>query len=105
MRENNAYANKTWKYTYDKAGNITGKYVYAYTTGTLPSTYQDHISYGYSAGAWGDLLTNYNGTTISYDAIGNLTNWRNGILLFPFRSATPRRPCLRAKNAQKTVWR
>ena len=67
VRENNAYANKTWKYTYDKAGNITGKYVYAYTTGTLPSAYQDHISYGYSTGAWGDMLTSYNGTTISYD--------------------------------------
>ena len=76
VRENNAYANKTWKYTYDKAGNITGKYVYAYTTGTLPSTYQDHISYGYSTGAWGDMLTSYNGTTISYDAIGNPANWR-----------------------------
>ncbi|HBL84589.1 MAG TPA: hypothetical protein DDZ99_06745, partial [Clostridiales bacterium] len=26
---------------------------------------------------WGDLLTSYNGTSISYDAIGNPTNWRN----------------------------
>ncbi len=49
----------TYSYTYDDSGNITGKYVYAYTTGTLPSTYQDHISYGYSTGAWGDMLTSY----------------------------------------------
>gem|GEM_PF-6848394 len=69
----------TYSYTYDDSGNITGKYVYAYTTGTLPSAYQDHISYGYSTGAWGDMLTSYNGTTISYDTIGNPTNWRNGI--------------------------
>ena len=79
MRENNAYANKTWKYVYDKCGNIVYKDEYAYTTGTLPSTYQDHISYAYSTGAWGDMLTSYNGTTISYDAIGNPTKWRNAL--------------------------
>ena len=35
------------------------------------------LPYGYSTSAWGDLLTNYNGTAINYDAIGNPTNWRN----------------------------
>ena len=33
------------------------------------------VSYAYGNSAWGDLLTNYNGTTINYDAIGNPTNW------------------------------
>ena len=35
------------------------------------------VSYAYGNSVWGDLLTNYNGTAISYDAIGNPTNWRN----------------------------
>ncbi|MBO4452930.1 MAG: hypothetical protein J5793_03240 [Clostridia bacterium] len=33
-------------------------------------------NYGYSTGSWGDLLTNYNGTAITYDSIGNPTKWR-----------------------------
>ena len=77
VRENNAYANKTWKYYYDNAGNITMRDEYAYTTGTLPSSCSNVKWYAYSTGAWGDLLTNYNGTTISYDNIGNPTNWHN----------------------------
>ena len=28
---------------------------------------------------WKDLLTNYNGTAINYDAIGNPSNWRDGM--------------------------
>ena len=32
-------------------------------------------TYTYSDSAWGDFLTNYNGTAISYDSIGNPTNW------------------------------
>ena len=32
--------------------------------------------YGYTNSTWGDLLTNYDGTTISYDASGNPTNWK-----------------------------
>ena len=37
-----------------------------------------HITaHSYSTSAWGDLLVNFNGTTISYDAIGNPLNWRN----------------------------
>ena len=35
------------------------------------------LSYGYSTSSWGDLLTSYGGTSISYDAIGNPTNWMN----------------------------
>ena len=38
-------------------------------------------SYSYSTGTWGDLLTNYNGTSITYDTIGNPTNWRNATSL------------------------
>ena len=80
VRENNAYANKTWVYTYDLSGNITARKEYAYTTGTLPASYTQKI-YSYSAGTWGDLLTAYDGTTITYDAIGNPMNWRNATSL------------------------
>ncbi|MBQ3215976.1 MAG: RHS repeat-associated core domain-containing protein [Oscillospiraceae bacterium] len=31
----------------------------------------DTISYGYGSTIWGDLLTSYDGTTITYDTIGN----------------------------------
>ena len=79
VRENNAYANKTWKYVYDKSGNIVYKDEYAYTTGTLPASPQSFVFYDYSTGTWGDMLTSYNGTTITYDAIGNPTNWRNAL--------------------------
>ncbi len=38
-------------------------------------------TYGYSTGFWGDMLTSYNGTTITYDGIGNPLNWRNATAL------------------------
>jgi RHS repeat-associated protein len=77
IRENNEEAGKTWVWTYDEAGNITSKKEYAYTTGTL-GTATDTITYSYGNSEWGDLLTAYDGTSISYDAIGNPThdaNW------------------------------
>ena len=46
---------------------------------------QDTISYGYGDSAWKDLLTSYDGQTLTTDAIGNLTNdgtwsysWQHG---------------------------
>ena len=36
----------------------------------------------YANTVWGDLLTNYDGTTISYDASGNPTNWKNASNLY-----------------------
>ena len=55
----------TTSYTYDKSGNIlTEKY-----NGTTVGTY----TYGDSG--WKDLLTAYNGETITYDAIGNPTKY------------------------------
>ena len=72
-RENNQAAGKTWVYTYDNGGNILSKKEYAYTTGAL-GTVQDTISYGYGDSAWKDLLTSYDGQTLTADAIGNLTN-------------------------------
>lgn len=52
-------------------GNITSKKEYAYTTGTLGAA-TSTTSYTYGDSAWGDLLTAYNGKTITSDTIGNM---------------------------------
>ena len=54
--------------------NGTGPSV-AHWMAVYPSMGEISESYTYSDSAWGDLLTNYNGTAISYDSIGNPTNW------------------------------
>jgi len=71
-REDNRAFNSTYTYSYDNAGNITSKKRYAFTTGTLGSVLNT-LSYTYVDSTWKDLLTNYNGTSISYDTIGNPT--------------------------------
>ena len=60
-------------YEYDDWGNILNKAKYAYTTGSL-GTVLNTISYGYDNTQWGDQLTNYNGQTITYDSMGNMTS-------------------------------
>ena len=79
VRENNQEAGKTWVWTYNLAGNITSKKEYAYTTNVSPGTAIDTIVYGYpTSGTWKDLLTAYDGYSISYDDIGNIlhdANW------------------------------
>ena len=73
IRENNQAANKTWTWTYDNAGNIKSKTEYAYTTGTLGEVVASS-TYTYKTGdnEWRDLLINYNGSAVTYDAIGNM---------------------------------
>lgn len=70
-RENNQAAGKTWVWTYDNAGNILSRKEYAYTTGTL-GTATKTVNYTYGDSSWGDLLTGYNGKTITSDTIGNM---------------------------------
>ena len=73
VRENNQGVGKTWTYQYDNAGNIVYKREYAYTTGELGTPIS--VSYRQFTDAdWGDLMTVYNGTAISYDEIGNPLN-------------------------------
>lgn len=81
----------TKNYTYDDAGNITS----IKTVTTRPNTDFDHILYAvvnpglpsittvtktlsYTDSEWGDLLTSYDGTTITYDEIGNPLSYYNG---------------------------
>ena len=76
MRESSYITLNYDRYAYDGAGNRVSKNTY-YWSGTLKSS----ETYGYTNSTWGDLLTNYNGTTISYDASGNPKNWKDILIL------------------------
>ena len=58
-----AAGDTTYTYTYDGAGNILTANGHTYTYGDL---------------TWKDLLTAFDGNSISYDAIGNPTSYYNG---------------------------
>ena len=51
-------------------GNITEQKEYAYTTGELGEVL-DTKSWSYGDTVWSDLLTDFNGTAITYDEVGN----------------------------------
>ena len=78
-----AAAGYTYLYGYDSAGNIVAEYVFNYTTASAPllggmlGSAIDANVYTYSSADWQDKLTNYNGKSITYDAAGNPTKWRN----------------------------
>ena len=57
-------------YSYDTNGNLTEKNEKGVTT-----------TYAYTDSTWGDLLTNYNGTLLYYDQIGNPLYWRDGMTM------------------------
>lgn len=61
-------------YTYDANGNILTAKHETYADGVI---YNNTYTYGNST--WKDLLTAYNGQTITYDAIGNPLTYRDGI--------------------------
>lgn len=62
------------EYVYDNGGNILSSTKYLYENGAFQSSGETK-TYAYSTGAWKDLLTTYNGQTITYDAIGNPDCW------------------------------
>ena len=73
VRVNDPHENATWVYNYDRGGNITSKVKYSFTTGALGAAIET-IPYAYGDANWKDKLTAYNGTAITYDAIGNPLN-------------------------------
>ena len=73
VRVNDPVENATWVYTYDLGGNILNKKKYVYTTGTVGSV-QQTIPYTYGDTNWKDKLTKYNGVTLTYDDMGNVTH-------------------------------
>ena len=85
--------NTTLTYTYDNAGNITSITSTTEQSGggipdpgfkpiikavINPSVVTTTNTLGYSDSQWGDLLTSYNGTAITYDGIGNPLSYYNG---------------------------
>ncbi|MGN0818775.1 MAG: hypothetical protein ACI4M6_00060 [Christensenellaceae bacterium] len=58
VREDNRDLNKTFVFTYDKSGNITNRFEYAFTLGALPVTPEATFSYGYDT-THKDRLTDY----------------------------------------------
>ncbi len=76
IQENNGAAGKSWNYTYDSGGNILSKTEQDSTGNTLST-----VSYGYDT-TWGDLLTSYNGSPVSSDAIGNITAYNGKTLTY-----------------------
>lgn len=64
-----ASSTTTYTYAYDTAGNLLTEKKNGATVRT----------YTYGDSGWNDLLTKVNGTTIGYDAIGNPTNYYNGV--------------------------
>lgn len=94
IRENNIDKNRSWVWTYDNAGNITSRSEYAYTLGELGEPL-DVVIYLYEDADWGDLLTSYDGKTITYDKIGNPLNdgtwtytWEHGRQLAAMSNGT-----------------
>ena len=67
---------KAWNYSYDLGGNILNKTEYSYQNGTIGSTALSTVTYTYGDANWPDLLTAYDGTSITYDAIGNPLSYR-----------------------------
>ena len=68
-RVNDEKAGKTITYSYTN-GNITEQKEYEYTTGELGEEIASK-TWSYTDSVWSDLLTNFNGTPIAYDEIGN----------------------------------
>ena len=96
--EDNDFTGYTYTYTYDAAGNLTRvSYVAQSNDGfiqmgiigsdsaelnfapLLPNLPVPTVNtYTYSDSEWGDLLTKYNGVSITYDEIGNPLSYYNG---------------------------
>lgn len=76
VREDNRLGEFTSTYTYDVGGNIVSRIRYPYTEGDLNGlTATESHTYSYGNAQWGDVLTGYNGQSVSYDAMGNITSF------------------------------
>ncbi len=63
---------KVYNYTYDAGGNLISETV-TDSNGTTSNAYE------YNNSNWGDVLTSYNGQSITYDEIGNPLTYRDGM--------------------------
>ena len=82
--DDHAIRDKTYVYTYDKSGNRTATYEFpnegapaGHWLALYPYAGELLAEYEYTNSSWGDLLTNYDGTAITYDSSGNPKNWKD----------------------------
>lgn len=66
---------------YDNAGNITRVDIYSLGSNWAPVKLLESRTYTYNDTNWCDKLTGYNGTTITYDAVGNPLSYRDGMTM------------------------
>lgn len=71
IREDSQTQNRTFVYGYDAGGNLISVKEYGYTTGTLPAAPLKEETGTYASG-WKDQLLSWNGTAMTYDAVGNM---------------------------------
>ncbi len=74
-RENNKNLNQTIVYEYDSGGNMQSKKIYPLTTDEITGMPIETIICSYENSNWCDQLTAYNGQQITYDEIGNPTDY------------------------------
>ena len=84
VRFNDAVANKTYTYAYDNNGNILTKSEYAYTLNEELGTATNTTSYDYE-NQWKDRLSTVGNKSITYDNIGNPTNYLGATLTWEGR--------------------
>jgi len=75
IRENNKSLNQTVTYEYDSGGNLLNKRIYPLTADEITGNPTEIVTYAYENSNWCDQLTAYNGQQISYDEIGNPTDY------------------------------
>ena len=76
ISEDNDVTNEYCTYTYDNAGNLVETISQSKDTEETTEIVQN--SYSYTDSEWGDLLTAFNGTALTYDEIGNPLSYYNG---------------------------
>lgn len=77
VREDNVYANASYSYVYDANRNMVQKTAYEYSKAALENqVYVDYYEYD---NIWSDQITDMNGSEITYDGMGNVISYRDGM--------------------------
>lgn len=87
---------RAYKFSYDNGGNITQKETYVISGDNVAGTPTQIDNYNYDTVvsdsgqnvAWHDQLKSYNGTAITYDALGNPLNYLGKIMTWQGRRLT-----------------
>ena len=82
IREDNKALNKTTVWEYDAGGNITNRLEYTFSLSDLTTLSPTVVSYSYASNGNRDRLMSYDNKTITYDAIGNPTNYLGNTLVW-----------------------